>query len=61
MLCFVTLFSQVRLEHLVVCGRADDGTGGVKDEKELWLACQSTAPARVDVPTAPRQCCVLFF
>ena len=26
-------------------------TSGVNDEKGLWLACQSTGNARVDVPT----------
>ena len=33
-------------------------TGGVKDEKGLWLACRQ-ATARVDVPTGPTA--MLFF
>ena len=46
----------------MVHGRADDSTRGVKDEKWLWLAChKAQATARVDGPTNPRQCCVLFF
>ena len=29
---------------LEIFGRDGDSTGGVKEEKELWLACQSTGP-----------------
>ena len=37
--------------------RAGDSTGGVKDEKGLWLACQSTGDStggRAHGPTALR-------
>ena len=40
---------------MVVYGRAGDSTGGVKDEKGLWLACQSTGDStggRAHGPTA---------
>ena len=41
--------------NFVIFDRAGD-TGGVKDEKGLWLACQSTGDSTGG--RAPRQCCV---
>ena len=40
---------------------AGDSTGGVKDVKGLWLACQSTGNSTGGLAHGQRQCCVLFF
>ena len=42
-------------QNFILFDRAGDSTGGVKDEKELWLACQSTGNStggRAHGPTA---------